>query len=120
MERIVWAIGEEKAVPPSAYEIRGAYLCLMSEAAEPAAARIAGRLRAVIPVEVDYSGRGLKAQLKGANRVNARFAVILGADELAANSATLKDLDSGEQKTLPEEQLSGLLQALINADAPPA
>ena len=118
IERIVWAIGEENSIPASAYESRGAYLCLMSSDAEPAAARIAGQLRQVVPVEVDFTGRGLKAQLKGANRAGARFAVILGDEELAARSATVKDLDSGEQKTLPEEQLSGLLEALVSG-APP-
>jgi histidyl-tRNA synthetase len=120
IERLVWAIGEEKSIAPSVWESRGAYLCLMSADAEKAAARIAGRLRRIIPVEVDFTGRGLKAQLKGANRVHARFAVILGDDELAAEAATLKDLDSGEQKTLPEERLSDLLEVLINSEPPPA
>ena len=32
----------------------------------------------------------------------------------------MKDLDSGEQKTLPEEQLSDLLEALIISEPPPA
>ena len=44
-----------------------------------------------------------------ANKANAVKAVILGSDELAQNVATLKDLDSGEQKTV---SLSNLIEEL--------
>jgi len=113
IERLVLTVREEKSLDSAEWRSRGAYLCLMSEAAEPAAARIASRLRHATPVEVDYTGRGLKAQLKSAHARGARFAVILGEDEIADQAATLKDLDSGEQKTLPEEQMLALIQGWL-------
>ncbi|MEG0614581.1 MAG: histidine--tRNA ligase, partial [Oscillospiraceae bacterium] len=48
-------------------------------------------------VEYDVMGRGLKAQMKYANKLGAAFTMVLGEDELAANSAKLKNMASGEQ-----------------------
>ena len=118
LERLVWAIGNEKTLGPGELSARGAYLVLLSPAAEAPAARIAARLRASIPAEVDYSGRGLKAQLRSANQRGARFAILLGEEELAAHAVAVKDLDSGDQKVLPEENLLELIQAW-SAGMPP-
>jgi histidyl-tRNA synthetase len=50
--------------------------------------------RAVI---FDLEGKNLKSQLKQAAKYNARFALIVGEDELANGSVTLRDLDAGTQ-----------------------
>ena len=50
--------------------------------------------------DLGYSGN-LSKRMKRANKLNARFAVILGDDELARNAAMLRDLDSGEQAEVP-------------------
>lgn len=64
------------------------------------AMEIAYKLRlAGFSVEQSYSGNMKKRMIK-ANKVNAIKAVILGSDEVANNVATVKDLDSGEQKTV--------------------
>lgn len=120
LERLVWAIGNEKTLGRADLGVRGAYLVLLSAAAEAPAARIAASLRESIPAEVDYSGRGLKAQLRSANQRGARFAILLGEEELAARAVTVKDLDSGEQKALPEENLLELIQAWSAGAAPSA
>ena len=62
--------------------------------------------RAGYRVEHSYSGN-LKKRMIKANKANAYKAVIIGSDELASNQVTLKDLDSGEQKTVA---LSNLLE----------
>ena len=64
--------------------------------------------RAGFRVEHSYSGN-LKKRMVKANKANAVKAVILGSNELAQNVATLKDLDSGEQKTV---SLSNLIEEL--------
>ncbi len=115
LERLILAIGNEGTLGTEELVGRGAYLVLLSPEAEPAAARIAGKLREAIAVEVDLSGRSLKAQLKSANQRSARFAILLGDEELAAGTATVKDLDSGEQKALPEDNLLELIQAWSGA-----
>jgi len=60
--------------------------------------RAAGELRAAeVPAEVYLGGAGMKAQLKYADRRNSPAAVILGSDELAAGTVTVKDLDLGRE-----------------------
>ena len=48
-----------------------------------------------------------------ANKINARAAVIIGDDELARNSATLRDLDSGEQTLVPLDALDDRLASIV-------
>lgn len=55
-------------------------------------------------VEHGYSGN-LKKRMIKANKVNACKAVIIGSDELAQGVVTLKDLDSGEQKSVKLDKL---------------
>jgi histidyl-tRNA synthetase len=59
---------------------------------------VAGELRAAgIAAEVYLGQAGMKAQLKYADRRNSPAAVIIGADEFAAGTATVKDLDLGRE-----------------------
>ena len=51
-------------------------------------------------VELGFRGN-LSRRLKRANRMNARAAVILGPDEVARDSATVRDLDTGAQEEVP-------------------
>ncbi len=55
-----------------------------------------------ISVAMSYEKeKALKWQLKQADRARAAFAVIIGDNELAANQAIIKDLKSGQQSTIP-------------------
>jgi histidyl-tRNA synthetase len=47
----------------------------------------------------------MKGQMKDADRSGARWALILGSDELASGTATLKDLESGEQRSIPIDSI---------------
>ena len=47
-----------------------------------------------------YGGRSLKAQLRQANRMQARFAVIVGERELAEGVAEIRDLGRSEQRSV--------------------
>jgi histidyl-tRNA synthetase len=77
--------------------------------AERRAAPIADTLRrAGIAVEIGYRGN-LSRRMKRANRINARFAVIVGDDEIAAAAATVRDLDSGEQSAVAFDRLADFL-----------
>lgn len=60
--------------------------------------------RAGFVVEQGYSGN-LKKRMIRANKANAYKAVIIGSEELANNVVTLKDLDSGEQKSVAVDKL---------------
>ncbi|MCE9557808.1 MAG: histidine--tRNA ligase [Armatimonadetes bacterium] len=67
---------------------------------------VAGLRSAGVDCLYAYEGGSLKSQLKEADRVNARFAVLIGTDEMAANSATVRDLKTGEQALVSLEGLS--------------
>ena len=47
----------------------------------------------------------MKKRLQRANRQNARWAVILGDDEMAEGAVTVRDLDSGDQNTIKQDAL---------------
>ena len=51
-------------------------------------------------VLMDHEGRSLKNQMKQANKQQARFALILGENELANQEAALKNMGSGEQEMI--------------------
>lgn len=71
----------------------------MGETAKSELVAIAGRLRANdIRVDIAYGGRGLKGAMKAADRSGARFALVLGDNELEAGEVELKDLSNGRQQ----------------------
>ena len=73
--------------------------------ARAAARQLLAELRAAgIPAETDYLGRSLKAQMRAANRLGARAVLILGSDELAAGTVTLRDLRTREQAVVPRDE----------------
>jgi histidyl-tRNA synthetase len=47
-----------------------------------------------------YDGRSMKSQMKTADHSGARLALIIGEDELAAGTVTVRDLASSEQTTV--------------------
>jgi histidyl-tRNA synthetase len=61
--------------------------------------------------DMDFEGRGLKAQMKKAGRAGARFALILGPGEIERGTVTVRALESGEQEELPREKAVGKLVA---------
>ncbi|HEY5349028.1 MAG TPA: histidine--tRNA ligase [Candidatus Lustribacter sp.] len=54
-----------------------------------------------LPVFMDFEDRKLLAHLKIADRNNARYALILGSDELAAGNAVLRDLEARSDRSVP-------------------
>lgn len=50
--------------------------------------------------ETDVVGRGLRAQMKYADKIGAKFSMVIGDNELAENKATVKNMDTGEQTVL--------------------
>lgn len=59
----------------------------------------------------DYLGRSLKAQMKFAGKRGFRYAAIVGGEELDRGSVVLRDMESGEQKEVPINELVNGLKA---------
>ena len=74
------------------------YVAPMGEAAALKALSIVTRFRAAGKwAESDMVGRSLKAQMKYADKLGARYTLILGDSELASGKAQLKNMETGEQ-----------------------
>ncbi|MCL1941070.1 MAG: histidine--tRNA ligase, partial [Synergistaceae bacterium] len=58
-----------------------------------------------IAAEADLLGRSFKSQLKSADSSGARFACIIGPEEVKTNSVSVKDLTTGEQKSVSEDNI---------------
>ncbi len=87
-----------------------AFICSIGERAAMEAALLASKLReGGLYVEVDYEGRSLKAQMKQANKLGARFAIIIGEEELAAESARLREMATGEETVVSLRKLPARL-----------
>ncbi|HXP87254.1 MAG TPA: histidine--tRNA ligase [Bryobacteraceae bacterium] len=83
------------------------YLAPMGDAAQEHAGALAAELRANgISVERSVD-RKLKRALEVASKSGARFALILGDDEIAAGTYQLKNLATGEQQPLTRDALAG-------------
>jgi histidyl-tRNA synthetase len=92
----------------------GAYVVWMGEATLPAAARLARELRAQgLSVEIDYDPMKIKKAMGVANKLQARFAIIIGQGELASGRYQVKDMTSGEQQEMEPQTIASYLKAKV-------
>lgn len=105
---IGWACGVERLsmlLEQDADMPRPISVIPVGEDAELKALETAYKLRlAGLSVQQSYSGN-MKKRIAKANKFNAVKAVIIGSEELENNTLTIKDLDSGEQKTVCADDL---------------
>ncbi len=104
------AVEEARSVQPAALDL---YIAPMGEAALRHCAILAADIRKLdLSIEVG-TDRKLKRMLELSNKQGARFTLIVGDNEIATRSYTLKDMASGEQETLTRE---GLLRTSTMAE----
>ena len=90
------------------------FIAALGEEAEQWVFRTSQELRAAgLHVAHDLKGRSLKAQMKEANRQNAPYALIIGGNELEAEAATVKEMQSGEQQEVPFADLPEYLASRV-------
>ena len=120
LERLLLVLAAEGLGVPPVETVDGtlqAFVATMGGEAEVEGFRLLDRLRTIgIRAVGEMGGRSLRAQMKSADRLGARFALILGEEELAAGRAALRDMRSGEQAAVgldeaPEELRSRLREA---------
>lgn len=109
LERIA-IILEKQGVEISSFKPLDVYIVALGEAADKEVTTQLFKLRqAGYIAERDYLGRKMKAQMKSADRMQARYTAILGDDELERGEIALKSMESGEQRTV---KLSDLVDEL--------
>ena len=62
-----------------------------------------------LSVECDYLNRSLKAQMREANRLKAKYVLFIGGEEYKTGKANLKNMETGEQKLVQLNKLDSLI-----------
>ena len=81
----------------------GIYLGAMSEEAIETLFPLAAAKRQETKVTLEYTSKGFKSHMKGADKANARYCVLVGEDELKNGTLWVKDLESKEETTMLRE-----------------
>lgn len=106
IERTIMLLEQQGTELPNLHQV-DVYVISLGEAAERETTRLVYELRTSgIRAERDYTGRKMKAQMKSADRLQARFTAILGDDELARGEIALKQMATGEQRFVALNQLA--------------
>ena len=66
-----------------------------------------------IKADMDHCGRSLKAQFKYANKTGAPLSGTIGDDEAAQNALKIKNMATGEEKTVPAAEAPGVIRNMI-------
>ncbi|MDD5255470.1 MAG: His/Gly/Thr/Pro-type tRNA ligase C-terminal domain-containing protein, partial [Candidatus Omnitrophica bacterium] len=113
-----FAFGVERvflALTPEEQKAEGApvYVISLGEGAEMEKLKVLDELRRnAIPATTNLEAKSLKAALRQANDMKARFVVIIGEDELQKGLLTLKDMAEGSQKQVERSALIPALSVL--------
>jgi histidyl-tRNA synthetase len=98
LERVLIAL-EKQGLLPAREEGIMVYVAAVNQGTQQLAFTLLNQCRqAGISCEMDYLGRGLKAQLKQANRYPAKFVIIIGEEEVAQGKVALKNMQTGQQE----------------------
>ncbi len=98
LERVLLALEKQNLLPEMDTKT-DAFVVALGEEAQGAAFKLLTKLRqAGLKAGMDYAGRSMKAQMKQANKANARFALIIGEDEVKEACVQLKDMEKSEQE----------------------
>ena len=105
MERVLLTVEEEgiQLPVPNAIDV---YVAPLGEAAKAVCFKLVHSLRQRgLIVETDYLSKSMKAQMKTADKNNARYTVIIGDDELAKGEATVRDMAASSQENVPLDKI---------------
>ena len=107
IERIILNLKEQGIEVPATGKPL-VFVAHMGNAARAAALKLADEVRRQgVPSTVGLGAKSLKSQLKQANNLGARFAFILGEDEIANGTVTIRDLEESQQWQEPRQAAIG-------------
>ena len=100
LERILMVMDAQGVEIPGADEC-ALYIATMGDASKRKAFELLRQVRECgLIAETDVVGRGLRAQMKYADKIGAKYSVVLGDNELEQGVAKVKNMESGEQTEL--------------------
>lgn len=99
---ILEATGNEIPAP----ENLDVFIAVMGERAKLFGLKLMRELRMQgIKTEMDSLGRNIKGQFKYANRLDSKYTIIIGDNELDQNSVSIKNMETSEQKQVPLQDI---------------
>jgi histidyl-tRNA synthetase len=121
IERLILLLQTLELVPASALEELDVYLLPMDDDATGSAMLLAEQLRTALPglrLQLHCGGGSFKSRIKKADKSGARFALLLGEDELANDRVSLKFLrEARDQQSLSRSSLGTDLATLLSGNA---
>lgn len=106
LERLLIVLESENLLERAPKEAVDYYIGSMGEKEADYAVKLAASLRAKgKSVETDLVGRSVKAQMKYADKIGAKYVIIIGDDEIKSKIFKVKDMTSGEEKTVSADEL---------------
>lgn len=109
MERLTIALGNTEEEQEDGLDV---YVMPLGENSTSLASQILAMLRANgYKADMDYMKRGMKAQFKTVDRMHARFAMILGEDEVNNEVVNIKDTTTRTQETVKLEDIVSYLES---------
>jgi histidyl-tRNA synthetase len=117
VERILLAIARSNAETPVPASPM-AYLVAVTPGARDHVFALAHEARSLgVAVELDYMGRSAKGQMKQAGKSGARYALIVGEQELLDGTVLVRDLTTGAERPVPRTEIVADVAAGANTRA---
>jgi len=110
LERLVIALPDEAAGTPAP---RAFVVAIGDDGRAEALTLLRELRRAGLAAEMAFETRGVRAQMKRADRLAARVTMIVGGDELARGEVTLRDMRAGEQRAVPRAEAIAAARAIL-------
>lgn len=118
VERLILMLDTLELVPEAVLNTLDVYVCALGDGADKAALLLSDQIRDQhdwLRVQSHCGGGSFKSQMKKADKSGARFAILLGENEIAQQQATVKDLTGElEQQTLAQVDVAGWIAEHIN------
>ena len=112
MKEFLLACENEKSfsIPEPAIDV---YLIRIDNELESFVSELAGKLRKEnLSVDFDYLQRSVKAQMREANKLNAKYVLFIGGDEYKQGLLKLKNMSDSLEKILPLEKIHELISTI--------
>lgn len=113
VERLLLALEKQNLLPNLPEEDK-VFILGMGDAASKYAFALQQELRKEkINTIIDLACKSMKSQLKYANKIGAKYVIIIGDDELAQNEANIRFMEKGEQEAVSLDNLVERIKTLV-------
>ena len=111
LERLLLALESQNLLPEKNRSV-DAYVVALGETAQAEGFKLLNSLRQQgLSAAMDFAGRSMKAQMKQANKLGAKYSVILGEDEIAEGVVMLRSMEDSSQAKVPMAQVAEKIKA---------